>query len=1030
MKKYLSLIFLLTILVSGCSQEELLKNESTNLPKITAGFEQDESRTYIEEGNLLRWTENDQISFFYKSTLNLQYKFDGETGDNAGTFSPVNQVIGTGNELSRNYAVYPYASDIKIAENGIIATTLPAVQSYAENSFGLSDNTMVAVTQNRDDTFLKFKNVCGYLKLQLYGDDVTIKSITLTGNNNEKLAGKTTITPIYGQSPTISMATDATKTITLECGEGVKIGSTEKTATAFWMVVPPITFENGFEITITNINGDTFKKSTSNDIVIDRNVIKPMEAFKVTMDALELPAGKTFNSSVGTFSLSNTRLKKLKFVANSQNTSETLLCADADGSTAYLVANGEWLEIHTSANNFRANADCSHMFKWDFYGNNSFFADITEIDFGGCFNTSKVEDMSYMFYESASLSSLDLSGFNTASVHDMSNMFYYCTSLTSLDISSFNTSNVTNMDSMFESCSALVLLDVTHFNTEKVTSMKSMFNYCPSLVSLDVSGFNTEKVTSMESMFSYCSGLTSLDVSGFNTEKVTSMESMFSYCSGLTLLDVSNFKTSNVTSMGYMFQNCSALTSLDVSKFNISNVVNMTSMFYNCSAITSLNVSNFNTKKAKRLSALFYGCSKLSTIDVSGFNTANATSMSKMFYGCSNLKTIDVSKFNTANVTSMGGMFEKCTSLTSLNLLSFTFDEYPEVSSMFDLVGSTADSCPIPVKVTKDGYIYLTQVTNNCEIDPTYAKFVNADGSACHYEEDPRVYNSKTQAVMPEKDANGVYLIQSAANLKWFEENAEKSTYNNAHYKLTTDILSENIPWDPVWFYGTFDGGNHFIANLKYGGYDELAYGFFGSMNGTVKNLILKNPQINQYGDNDGYGMNSGLLAAKAQGTIINCGIIGGSVSVSSTSKAWANGGGLVGRMNGGTIKGCFVIDTKIKGSYTRNGTWVGGLIGECSGNVTITSCYTKDIEISGSSGCNIGTFIGHSKSSTVTLTTCYYDSSMDAIGGTYSTGIVTTNGFEALTESNFTQAITKMNANLTNCDYIFDKNGLFIERK
>ena len=175
--------------------------------------------------------------------------------------------------------------------------------------------------------------------------------------------------------------------------------------------------------------------------------------------------------------------------------------------------------------------------------------------------------------------------------------------------------------------------------------------------------------------------------------------------------------------------------------------------------------------------------------------------------------------------------------------------------------------------------------------------------------------------------------------------------------------------------------------------------------------------------------MNSGLLAATASGSIINCGIIGGSVSVASTSKAWANGAGLVGRMTGGTIKGCYVIDTKIKGSHTRNGTYVGGLVGECSGDVTITSCYTKDIEISGNSGCNVGSFIGHSKSSTITLTSCYYESSADAIGGTYSTGAVTTNGFEALTEENFTQAIAQMNANLTGCDYIFGQDGKFVNR-
>ena len=235
MKKHLSLICLLAILINGCNQEEWQKNQSvcSKGKTFTASFELNESRTYVEGGNLLRWTTGDQISLFEGYTFNCKYQFDGETGDNGGTFSPISNAFGTGNNLAANYAVYPYDSNMKITENGVISVTLPTEQNYAENSFGLGANTMVAVTQDTNDTFLKFKNVGGYLKLQLYGDDITVQSITLTGNNNEKLAGKATITPIYSEEPSICMADDATRSITLKCGDGVKIGSTAETATAF-----------------------------------------------------------------------------------------------------------------------------------------------------------------------------------------------------------------------------------------------------------------------------------------------------------------------------------------------------------------------------------------------------------------------------------------------------------------------------------------------------------------------------------------------------------------------------------------------------------------------------------------------------------------------------------------------------------------------------------------------------------------------------------------------------------------------------
>ena len=45
------------------------------------------------------------------------------------------------------------------------------------------------------------------------------------------------------------------------------------------------------------------------------------------------------------------------------------------------------------------------------------------------FNTSKVEDIAFMFLNCSELKSLDLSKFDTSQVTDMSRMFYNCSSL-------------------------------------------------------------------------------------------------------------------------------------------------------------------------------------------------------------------------------------------------------------------------------------------------------------------------------------------------------------------------------------------------------------------------------------------------------------------------------------------------------------------------------------------------------------------------------------------------------------------------
>ena len=285
---FLSLLLLAIILVSSCSQEEIVQQQTVSLSdcKFIASFEQTESRTYLEDGKYLRWTANDELSVFMGKTLNRQFRFTGETGDNSGGFEEASSPgFVTGNDLDNpcHYAIYPYAKGTKITETGVLTVNLPSEQTYEENSFGCGANTMVAVTSSLSDMELSFKNACGYLKFKLYGDDVTVKSVTLQSNGEEKLSGSATLTAANNKNPSITMSSTASDMITLDCGTGVKIGSMVETATEFWFVVPPTTFESGFTVTIKDVNDNEFNKSTSKKISIERNVIKPISAFEVEL---------------------------------------------------------------------------------------------------------------------------------------------------------------------------------------------------------------------------------------------------------------------------------------------------------------------------------------------------------------------------------------------------------------------------------------------------------------------------------------------------------------------------------------------------------------------------------------------------------------------------------------------------------------------------------------------------------------------------------------------------------------------------
>lgn len=338
MRRFSFVTLLASLLIVGCTEVTIEQSnpltEINSLPDLTASFaDEGETRTFVEDSKYLRWHEADLITAFFGNTLNRQYKFNGKTGDNSGTFSLVpSGELGTGNDLSSIYAVYPYDENTTITNNGVISLTLPATQTYAENSFGKGANTMVAVTESAEDTFLSFKNACGYLKLKLYGNDVTIASIKVKGNNEEKIAGSATATMEFGGVPTIAMNDEATTSVTLDCGEGVAIGATADMATEFWIVLPETTFEGGITITATNTDGAVFSKSTTNTVVITRNDIQPMVALKT-----EFLAAKPANNEIWYTSTNNAVITPNKtnafganIVSNTYKNDRGVLTFDSD----------------------------------------------------------------------------------------------------------------------------------------------------------------------------------------------------------------------------------------------------------------------------------------------------------------------------------------------------------------------------------------------------------------------------------------------------------------------------------------------------------------------------------------------------------------------------------------------------------------------------------------------------------------------------------------------------------------------------
>lgn len=290
-------------------------------------------------------------------------------------------------------------------------------------------------------------------------------------------------------------------------------------------------------------------------------------------------------------------------------------------------------------------------------------------------NTSKVEDISYMF-SGSDFDSLNLKGFNTDRVTNMSNIFSGASiNQDKLDLSSFNTSKVTDMNGMFM-YSHVATIDLSSFDTSNVTDMMNMFQFSAATEIKGLNKFNTSKVIYMTRMF-YGAKVADLDLSSFDTSNVTDMIYMFCQSEARSI-NVSSFDTSKVIGFSYMFATVD-LDYLNINNFNLQSTDSLMGLFAN-SKIKKLDISSLDTSNIKSMSSMFVA-SKIENLDLSNFDTSNVTDMSSMFSN-SDIKNLDISNFNTSKLIYASHMFSGVT-MDTLDLTSFDTTNLMDYSYMF-----------------------------------------------------------------------------------------------------------------------------------------------------------------------------------------------------------------------------------------------------------------------------------------------------------------------------------------------------------
>jgi hypothetical protein len=558
--KYRSFILgLITILFTACAVNE----EDYSTPAIVteeefyATIEGATTRVYVDEDLKVLWHADDCVSIFNKYTYNQQYRFTGNTGANSGSFQKVpNEDFITGNALDYVYAVYPYQEATQISNQGVLTLNLPATQAYAEDSFGIGANTMVSCSEGNE---LLFKNLCGYIMLKLYGDDVTVSSISLKGNNNELLAGKATVTLSIDGNPSLSFDETATDEITLTFDSPVTLGTTAETATTFWLVVPPTTFESGITLTVMTDNGAFFEKRTSSSLAISRNTRSTMAALKVIPEhrgrfLLFTSEGTTImslanyggNAPVLYYSFDKTNWTQWDYSELSITSDQPLfLCGDnQEGFSSSLNCYSNFSAIGSV---FRISGDIMSLIDKDKIVSNIPSAYCFYNLFNGCTGLALAPELpatalaDYCYYKMFNAcSSLQQSPDLPAQVLSEGcyySMFEGCTSLERASVLPATKATLNCYRSMFSNCLSLkVAMDLPA--TELASyCYQSMFRLCSSLESVPSILPATDLATyCYKQMFQGCTSITTAPTLPAEILESNCYESMFNGCSSLNYI--------------------------------------------------------------------------------------------------------------------------------------------------------------------------------------------------------------------------------------------------------------------------------------------------------------------------------------------------------------------------------------------------------------------------------------------------------------------------------------------------------------
>lgn len=241
-------VFISALFIAACARE-VVEPDNTGFKTFdcfTATVEESElTKAHLENFSSVKWDVGDSIGVFSDTQGPVPF-YRGADGKFRG-----DKITGT-----KFYAYYPY-------EEGVYDSTSPMVLK-------MSSGFVLPMVAKTSDNNLVFKQTGSLLHFSITGS-VTLNSVTLKGNSGEKINGSFRVN-MEDDVPVLSSSEGIAESMVFTPASPVQLSSTENYEVCF--VLPPISFESGFSLTVNYDEDASITKKTTKSISISRASVR------------------------------------------------------------------------------------------------------------------------------------------------------------------------------------------------------------------------------------------------------------------------------------------------------------------------------------------------------------------------------------------------------------------------------------------------------------------------------------------------------------------------------------------------------------------------------------------------------------------------------------------------------------------------------------------------------------------------------------------------------------------------------------